>query len=65
MNEFDAIEAAQKGSLSAFNQLVMTYQGTAYNVAYRVIGNGEAAADACQEAFIKAYKAFQLPGRLI
>lgn len=57
MNEFDAIEAAQKGSLSAFNQLVMAYQGTAYNVAYRVIGNGEAAADACQEAFIKAYKA--------
>jgi len=59
MNEFDAIKEAQNGSLSAFNQLVMAYQGTAYNAAYRVIGNGEAAADACQDAFIKAYKAIK------
>ena len=57
MNESDAIKEAQNGSLSAFNQLVMAYQGTAYNVAYRVIGNGDAAADACQDAFLKAYKA--------
>jgi RNA polymerase sigma-70 factor (ECF subfamily) len=35
----------------------MAYQGTAYNVAYRVIGDGDAAADACQDAFLKAYKA--------
>jgi RNA polymerase sigma-70 factor (ECF subfamily) len=59
MNEFDAIKEAQNGSLSAFNQLVMAYQGTAYNVAYRVIGNGDAAADACQDAFLKAYKAIK------
>jgi len=59
MNEFDAIKEAQNGSLSAFNQLVMAYQGTAYKVAYGVIGNGEAAADACQDAFIKAYKAIK------
>jgi len=57
MNELDTIKEAQNGSLSAFNQLVMAYQGTAYNVAYRVVGNQEAAADACQDAFIKAYKA--------
>jgi RNA polymerase sigma-70 factor (ECF subfamily) len=57
MDEIRVIKEAQKGSLSAFNQLVMTYQGTAYNVAYRVIGNADAAADACQEAFIKAYQA--------
>jgi RNA polymerase sigma-70 factor (ECF subfamily) len=59
MDETITIKEAQKGSLSAFNQLVMTYQGTAYNVAYRVIGNGEAAADACQDAFLKAYKAIK------
>ena len=57
MDETKLIKEAQKGSLSAFNQLVMAYQGTAYNVAYRVIGNSDAAADACQDAFLKAYKA--------
>ena|SRR5688572_4546476 len=57
MDEIGIIREAQKGSLSAFNQLIMAYQGTAYNLAYRVIGNGDAAADACQDAFIKAYKA--------
>jgi len=59
MNELDTIQKAQNGDLAAFNRLVMAYQGTAYNVAYRVVGNGEAAADACQDAFIKAYKAIR------
>ena len=57
MDEIGIIKEAQKGSLSAFNQLIMAHQGTAYNLVYRVIGNGDAAADACQDAFIKAYKA--------
>ncbi len=57
MDESRLIKEAQTGSLSAFNQLVMAYQGTAYNVAYRVTGNGDSAADACQDAFLKAYKA--------
>jgi len=59
MEETRVIKEAQKGSVAAFNQLVMAYQGTAYNVAYRVIGNGDAAADACQEAFLKAYQAIK------
>ena len=59
MDESRTIKEAQKGSLAAFNQLVMTYQGTAYNVAYRVMGQPEAAADACQDAFLKAYKAIK------
>ncbi len=56
LNEFDMIKEAQNGSVAAFNQLVMTYQSLAYNVAYRVMGNRESAADACQESFLKAYK---------
>lgn len=56
MDETTTIQKAQTGDLAAFNQLVMAYQGTAYNVAYRVTGNGEAASDACQDAFLKAYK---------
>lgn len=59
MDEAQIIQEAQQGSVSAFNQLVMAYQGTAYNVAYRVIGNQEGAADACQDAFLKAYKALK------
>ncbi len=59
MDELRIISEAQKGSLSAFNQLVMAYQGTAYNVAYRVTGSSDAAADACQDAFLKAYKSLR------
>jgi RNA polymerase sigma-70 factor (ECF subfamily) len=57
MDEAQSIQQAQQGSIAAFNRLVMAYQGTAYNVAYRVMGDADAAADACQDAFIKAYKA--------
>lgn len=57
LNEIDIIKEAQAGSLSAFNRLVLAYQGMAYNVAYRIMnGNQDAAADACQDALVKAYK---------
>ncbi len=59
MNEALIIKEAQKGSVAAFNQLIMAYQGTAYNVAYRIVGHPEMAADACQDAFLKAYKALK------
>jgi len=59
MDEARVIKEAQNGSVAAFNQLVMAYQGLAYNVAYHVIGNREAAADACQDAFLKAYNAIK------
>lgn len=51
------VAAAQAGELAAFNQLVLSYQSLAYNVAYRVMGNPDGAADATQDAFVKAYKA--------
>ncbi len=57
MDEEALIASAQKGDVRAFNQLVMLYQSMAYNVAYRILGNSEAAADATQDAFISAYKA--------
>jgi RNA polymerase sigma-70 factor (ECF subfamily) len=59
MDEVQAIQAAQEGDLPAFNRLVMAYQGMAYNVAYRIVGDADAAADACQEAFISAFKAIK------
>lgn len=48
---------AQAGDRNAFNQLVLSTQSMAYNTAYRVLQDEEAAADAAQEAFIKAYRA--------
>jgi len=59
MTEAETIKAAQSGNLAAFNRLVMTYQGLAFNVAARVMGDADAAADATQEAFIKAFKAIK------
>jgi RNA polymerase sigma-70 factor, ECF subfamily len=56
MDESKTIQYAQSGDLAAFNRLVMAYQGVAYNVAYRILGDGEAAADVCQDAFISAFK---------
>jgi RNA polymerase sigma-70 factor (ECF subfamily) len=57
MDEPQLIAAAQNGDLPAFNQLVLKYQSLAYNVAYRILGDPDLAADAAQDAFIKAYKA--------
>ena len=56
MDEVQVISAAKTGQLSAFNQLVMHYQGLAYNVAFRILNDPDTAADATQEAFIKAFK---------
>ena len=56
MDEPALIHDAQTGDLNAFNRLVLEYQIPAYNLAYRIMGEGDSAADAAQEAFISAYK---------
>jgi RNA polymerase sigma-70 factor (ECF subfamily) len=55
-HDIDLLRAAQGGQVSAFNQLVLTYQGLVYNVAYRILGDADAAADATQDTFLKAYQ---------
>lgn len=57
MDEARLIEQAQAGDVQAYNTLVLHYQDLAYNVAYRIMGEGDSAADATQEAFISAYRA--------
>jgi RNA polymerase sigma-70 factor (ECF subfamily) len=57
MDEPALIATAQEGDREAFNQLVVHYQSLAYNVAYRVLGDADAAADATQDAFLSAYRA--------
>jgi len=55
-NEAALIHAARQGGVEAFNALVLIYQTGIYNLAYRIIGDPAAAADATQEAFISAYR---------
>jgi RNA polymerase sigma-70 factor (ECF subfamily) len=57
MDEQKLIASASKGDVRAFNQLVILYQSIAYNLAYRILGDADAAADATQDAFVSAFKA--------
>jgi RNA polymerase sigma-70 factor (ECF subfamily) len=56
MDEPTLIAAAQRGSVDAFNELVLVYQQQVYNLAYRIMGDPASAADAAQEAFISAFQ---------
>ncbi len=60
MDEQALIASARAGNQHAFNLLVRVYQDMAYNVAYRVLGQPEAAADATQDAFLAAYRALSV-----
>jgi RNA polymerase sigma-70 factor (ECF subfamily) len=59
MDEQALIDSARKGDARAFNQLVLLYQGMAYNVAYRILSDPDAASDATQDAFLSAFKAMR------
>lgn len=57
MDEQDLISRSKEGDVEAFNLLVEQYQRQVYNLALRMLGNAEAAEDACQDTFLSAYKA--------
>ncbi len=57
MDEAALIQAAQRGDVHAYNTLVLRYQEQVFNVAYRIMGDADSAADATQEAFIAAFRA--------
>lgn len=57
MDEPALVKAAQRGELHAFNRLIQEHQGLAYNIAYRMLNDPDAAADAVQDAAIKAHRA--------
>lgn len=50
------VEAALAGDLAAFDRLIERYQRRAVSVSYRLLGNMEDASDACQDAFLRAYR---------
>jgi len=47
---------AQRGDDQAFTQLVEAYQTPVYNLCYRMLGEPEAAEDAAQETFLRAFQ---------
>lgn len=51
------IALGQQGDRAAFNALVEKYQGAAYALALRMLGDPDTAADVTQEAFFSAYRA--------
>jgi RNA polymerase sigma-70 factor (ECF subfamily) len=56
MDEVALVRAAQSGDLDSFNRLVLAYQEMAYNLAFRMLSDEDAAADATQTAFFSAYR---------
>lgn len=50
-------ERARRGDREAYEELVRRYQGLAQRTAFVITRDAEAAADAAQEAFVKAYRA--------
>jgi RNA polymerase sigma factor (sigma-70 family) len=59
VDEGELLARSQQGNVAAFNQLVVAYQEMVYNVALRIMGDPEAAADATQDAFISAFRAIR------
>ena len=53
--EAAVIQAVLDGDVNAYEALVKEYEKNEYNLALRMTGNSEDAADMAQEAFIKAY----------
>lgn len=54
--EMSWIIQAQNGSDEAFTRLVEQYQTPVFNMCYRMLGEAEAAEDAAQESFLRAYQ---------
>ena len=53
------ISRSQGGDVNAFNQLVLHYQQTIYNMIVRMLGDRDTAADVAQDTFIAAFRAIQ------
>ena len=55
-DETALVAQAQQGSEEAFTQLVEAYQSHVYNLCYRMLGEAQAAEDASQETFLRAFQ---------
>ncbi len=56
-DEPDVIARAQRGDLQAYESLVREYEQLAFRAAYLITHDEHEAADAAQDAFVRAYRA--------
>ncbi len=56
-DEPDVIARAQRGDLQAYESLVREYEPLAFRAAYLITHDEHEAADAAQDAFVRAYRA--------
>ena len=56
LDESDLVTLAQQGGLEAFNILILRYQDFLFRLALRTINDEDRAADAVQEACLKAFE---------
>lgn len=61
MNNVDpeVLKQTMQGDDNAFYQIVETYQQPVFNLCFRMLGNAEAAEDAAQETFWRAYQSIR------
>jgi len=52
----ERLQRARNGDLTAFNELVLEYQGLVFNLCLRQLVQRQAAEDAAQEAFVSAWR---------
>lgn len=57
--ETDLIIQAQAGDRHSFDQLVAKAYPLVFNTAYRILGDHDAAADATQTSFVRAYRSLR------
>ncbi len=55
-DEEDIIDRCRTGDVEAFEVMVKMYQGKMFNIAYRIIGDADDAAEVVQDAFVAAYR---------
>ena len=58
-DEAQLILSSQQGDIPAFNLLILRYQQIVFNVALRMLGDSDVAADVTQETFLAALRAIQ------
>ena len=57
-SEDKLVELAKRGDVEAYGEIVSRYQALAQRTAYVILRDADAAQDAAQDAFVKAFKAF-------
>lgn len=56
-DDLELVKRCQAGDRAGFDELVRKHHALAYNIAYRMLGDHDRAADATQSAMLRAYRA--------